>query len=997
LRGHRVIRTLLCWLVLLPIVAHGQQYVFQTYRQPEGLLNLGIRGMVKDRAGFMWLATENGVYRFLGSGFERFGQQQGIAELNILDIVADPAGTIWVATAENLYRWDGNLFQAAGSRQIHVADAGRMAVEDARHVLVVEQQRLYRLEHDEQGRMLSYSAVFSDPTIRANPELAQIDSVNVVSGAGARPQIWIGSGEHLYSLPGGESERTEPGSAAVTAWGTGQGLPKDAWKGILLDHEGTLWAGGMAHVAVLRRGSARFEDRSITGGDPATVYRHTPLIEDRQGRVLAPAQSGLVRWETGHWRTFGSENGMPRTSQIAGLVFDAGGDLWIGSRGVGLVGWTGYESWEGWSDNQGLPSPVVWAIVPPREGHVLVGTEGGLAWIDPHSGAAGSLSSKRRWNFGQVSTMDVLHDGSVIAGTFSGGILRVDPKTGSIGLIARLPDFIMSILEDRSGEVFFATKKGIYLRPARSPAAIPRLVPEANALLTGTRRVETGCAARDGSLWFLSNNRLLREDNGSWRVPPIDGLTRFNGSVLALSCADDGTVWMTGDQTGTWRLTPKDGRLEAWQLRLPEELQTLAPLALLVDHRGWVWLGTDLGVVVWNGSSWRHLSQESGLIWNDIDQNAIREAPDGSLWVGTSGGIAHLVHPERVFESIPLAISVTAIKRGRMLNPLAAEITLPWSGLPLDFQFSSPAMPNRSELVFNYRLKDFQPDWIENKDGLAIFSGLPPGNFVLEAVAQNSSLGSRSDVVQVKVHILSPWWKSKWFSGLCLLALLGLFWAFTRLYARHLRARSRQLESQVRERTRELELSREQLRIQATHDGLTGMLNRSAVLRALAREMERAAREGRRLVVALVDLDHFKEINDAHGHLAGDEALRWFAAAVGGAIRPYDSAGRYGGEEFLILLTEIPADAVQQRLSVLHAAISNLKIMERGCEFTVNCSVGASLFEPATGGTVESLLIVADHALYEAKAQGRNRVVFRPADHPIDLSVSQGEHSRAGD
>lgn len=976
-------RVLLCWLVMSPVLAHGQQYVFKTYRQSQGLLNLAVRGMVKDRAGFMWLATENGVFRFLGSGFERFGQQQGIAELNIEDIAADPEGTIWVATEKNLYRWDGNRFEVAGSRPIHVSGAQRMAVEDPRHLLVVEQQRLYRLEHDELGRMRSYAQVFSGGTTQANPELARIDSVNVVSGAGGRPQIWIGCGAHLYSFPGGVSGTPKSGSAAVTAWGREQGLPVDAWKGILLDHEGTLWAGGMAHVAVLPRGATRFEDRSITGRDPGTVYRHAPLIEDGQGRVLVPGQNGLARWESGRWRIIGSANGLPRSSEIAGMAFDVGGDLWMGSRGEGLVGWAGYGDWEGWSDSQGLPSPMVWAIAPSREGNVLVGTEGGFGWIDPRSGAAGSLSPKGRWSFGQISAMRTMQDGSAIAGTFSGGILRVDPKTGRTELTSRLPDYIMSILEDRSGRTFFATKTGIYLRPPGNPRAMPQLIPAVTALQGDSRRVETGCTARDGSLWFLSNNRLLHEWNGVWSIPEIDGLARLSGTALALSCADDGTVWMTGDQTGTWRLTPKDGRLEAWQLRLPEEMKTLAPLAILVDHRGWVWLGTDLGVVVWNGMSWRHLSQESGLIWNDIDQGTLEEAPDGSLWVGTSGGVAHLLHPEKVFESIPLTLSVTAIKRGRTLNPLVNEITLPWSGLPLDFQFSSPATRNGSELVFKYRLKDFQAEWVESKNGLAVFSGLPPGDYVLEAMAQNTSLGSHSELLQVSVHILSPWWKSRWFSGLCALALLGMFWAATRLYARHLQVRSRELEKLVRERTRELELSREQLRIQATHDGLTGMLNRSAVLRTLAKEMERASRDGRRLLVVLADLDHFKEINDSYGHLAGDEALRWFAAAVGAAIRPYDCAGRYGGEEFLLILTEIPADAVPQRLSVLHEAISNLKVADRGREFTVNCSVGATLFEPKSGGTAESLLIVADHALYEAKAQGRNRVVFCPVSERI--------------
>jgi diguanylate cyclase (GGDEF)-like protein len=259
------------------------------------------------------------------------------------------------------------------------------------------------------------------------------------------------------------------------------------------------------------------------------------------------------------------------------------------------------------------------------------------------------------------------------------------------------------------------------------------------------------------------------------------------------------------------------------------------------------------------------------------------------------------------------------------------------------------------------------------------------------AMACNPDLDACSVPVKVDFKVLPPWWRTYWFYGLCILAFLLLLAASIHLYVRQLRARSLHLEMLVRERTKELEASREQLRIQATHDGLTGMLNRVAILRALTAETDRALRENRTIVVALVDLDHFKRINDRYGHLAGDEALRWFAAAVGAAIRPYDHAGRYGGEEFLLTLTEVPHEAVEPRLVSLQNAISNLKVCARGSEFTLNCSMGATVFDPSDGpATVESLLTIADDALYAAKAEGRNRVVFRLAG-----SSGPGEDSQA--
>jgi diguanylate cyclase (GGDEF)-like protein len=186
------------------------------------------------------------------------------------------------------------------------------------------------------------------------------------------------------------------------------------------------------------------------------------------------------------------------------------------------------------------------------------------------------------------------------------------------------------------------------------------------------------------------------------------------------------------------------------------------------------------------------------------------------------------------------------------------------------------------------------------------------------------------------------------------------------------------LEQLVHERTKELENSRELLKVQATHDGLTGMLNRVAILDALTDEIERARRGAKSFVLALVDLDLFKRVNDSRGHLAGDQALRDFAAAVSKAIRPYDHSGRYGGEEFLIVMPDVPSDAAEERLVRFHESVSNLSVGRDDCEFRITCSLGAVIVSPPTEPiSPEPLLAMADKALYEAKASGRNRVITK--------------------
>jgi diguanylate cyclase (GGDEF)-like protein len=536
---------------------------------------------------------------------------------------------------------------------------------------------------------------------------------------------------------------------------------------------------------------------------------------------------------------------------------------------------------------------------------------------------------------------------------------------------------MLNVFQAPSGDVFFETMSGLYLRKSGETAL--NKVKAVDALLGASNRIQDGCRSPNGDIWFLANNsRLVRLKEGVWTEPPIDGLpTNMRGSFLAFSCSQNGAIWVTGDQTGTWRLTPSGQRMQAWELKLPSELRTLAPLAIVADHRGWVWLGTDVGLAVWNGQSWRHLTQESGLIWNDVNQGIMREAPDGSLWIGTSGGLSHLIHPEQVFTSIPMRITLTEFRRGDKNYLGAPKITIPWEGPPLLFRISSPTVHNLSDLVLLIRMVGYQSEWMQTQTGNATFSRLPPGKFKFMAKACNPDLDACSETIQVDVLVLPPWWRTYWFYGLCGLASLLLLIAVVQLYVRGLRARSQHLEVLVAERTGELEASREQLRIQATHDGLTGMLNRTAVLKTFVAELDRARRERRTVVVALIDLDFFKHVNDTYGHLAGDEALRLFSAAVGAAIRPYDHAGRYGGEEFLLILTEIPREIVEQRLSGLHAAISNLKVSLKDVKFTLNCSMGATVYDPTEhAGNVESLLAIADRALYAAKAEGRNRVVF---------------------
>jgi diguanylate cyclase (GGDEF)-like protein len=137
--------------------------------------------------------------------------------------------------------------------------------------------------------------------------------------------------------------------------------------------------------------------------------------------------------------------------------------------------------------------------------------------------------------------------------------------------------------------------------------------------------------------------------------------------------------------------------------------------------------------------------------------------------------------------------------------------------------------------------------------------------------------------------------------------------------------------------------ARDKLRFQATHDVLTGIWNRGAVLDLLHRELERAARALTPTSVLMLDLDHFKNINDTHGHLTGDVVLREVASRIAGSIRSYDLVGRYGGEEFLIVLPACGKAEIEQSANRIRLAIASAPILTSSCEIPVTASIGATV------------------------------------------------------
>jgi len=197
--------------------------------------------------------------------------------------------------------------------------------------------------------------------------------------------------------------------------------------------------------------------------------------------------------------------------------------------------------------------------------------------------------------------------------------------------------------------------------------------------------------------------------------------------------------------------------------------------------------------------------------------------------------------------------------------------------------------------------------------------------------------------------------------------------------AQELRARLH-VGQRILDLQRNLISAQEELRFQATHDALTGLCNHGVILEALGREHSRRSREGGSFGIILADLDHFKEVNDTLGHLSGDLVLKEVSRRMSACVRPYDIVGRYGGEEFLMVVPSSDESSIMGLAERIRTCIDSQPMATDHGEVRVTASLGVAICSDKYPVSLPALLRLCDEALYRAKRQGRNRCELTPPD-----------------
>jgi len=768
---------LLATLATGPLAAQRQS--FRRYGQEVGLSNLAINCLGQDRDGFLWVGTEDGLFRDEGGWFRRYGTEQGLPDNYIDAIQVTRDGTLWVGGFTGLSTLENGHFELVpGIPQVRIPRNGQIAADAQSVVYAGTEQGLLSVRR--LGlRRFSYQWLTHAPAAGA-----AVDSHDV---------LWFGCEDDLCRVaPGGRIARV----------GREWGLPPLVWESMASDRDGNLWVRNLHALYVKRKEQQKFVRVDVpNSAEPAGA-----ISADPRGGVLVPTNAGLAFATPERVRVVGGDANF-EDDAISFALRDRSGLLWIAQEGSGVSLWVGEGSWENWTRAEGLDNDEIWGIARDADGNLWAGTNHGVCILRPGASVWQRLPAA---GDEQIRVVLAGQNRHVFVGGRPGGLTLFNGsrKLKHYGPADGLDiDRIDGIFREADGTLWIAGTGGLFRSamvedPRRRK--FERMTPPGT---DASERFYQPVQDKAGRVWIPGLRGLVRYDHGLWRrFLRRDGL--LSDAVYAVALRPDNTACVAyQDVEGLTCIRP-EGSVRHYRGR--QELISGRVYMLGAAPNGALWVGTDSGLDVLEGDRWRSFTRSDGLVANDTDMNGFFVDGDGSIWIGTSRGLSHY-HPHREAEAPPLPPSILPVYAGSV-QP-AEQPELPWSDRSIAFDLANVNYAYEDGVTWRYRMHN--PDdsgsglkWADTTQHSIHFSLLPPGYYTFEVSLVTRDRGE-SAPARFSFTVAAPWWQHP------LLRLLGaaigllalrLLWKWR---MRRVLQQRRELEAAVEARTSELALEKE--------------------------------------------------------------------------------------------------------------------------------------------------------------------------------------------
>ena len=982
-----------------------------------------VRQVYQDSTGYLWFVTQEGVSRYDGYQLLNFvhdpSQINSISSDNVRAIVEDNQKRLWIATdggGLNLF----NPLDHSFTQWRSGSDVRKSPMSDKIRSLFLAQDGTIWLGYNN-GNFSQYNPTNNTfthfrtrdllPSIRQDAFITSIteDAENIYLATDGNGLLSLSKSQRILirvDLNGKETSFS------------------DRLAKVFVDYDQRLWLASYdAGIGLLDFETNKFKSwrhEENQANSLASNLVHTIFQDDKQ-RIWLGTEEGLSLWDAQNkFINFSEKNGISN-NKVLSILQDPSGLMWVGTYG-GIT--KGIEVPFELID-KGLASNTVLGFAETHsssgERSIWVASYEGLSQLNSDGVVVQVLNTESSPALKDPRIMTVRGDNNILwFGTRGGGLGRLNVDTQEVDYFLHVPndphsisfDGISSILPDKQGNLWVGTfGGGLNFLPANSKEFKHFRYEANNPNTLNSDRVVALSRLQDDTLVVGTVSGLNVFD------PVTSTFKRIEHQQDKFESLSAPTAWtFYQDHNENLWVGSQGGGLNQWR---KEDVRTLKNrfthfdkrnglpsshiYSIQADDRDVLWLSSTAGITRFNpnNGTMRHFDSSQGIEDSEFNFGAGFTDSQGVMYFGGNSGFVRF-HPNDIKESkkVPPVVLVRIKKLNEKVGidlqyQEQSEIVLHYLDYYISFEFAALDF-NAPELnQYRYKLEGLDPKWVElDHSRQATFTNLPAGQYELKVQASNHLGLWNAHGVSLPITVLPPPWKTTWaycfYAFLCIVILLN---AMRRYRLKRLRRAQHliDLEDKVKERTADLRLANDKLEQISFTDPLTGLKNRRYLSQnltadidfVLARYEEHLATGAERaikdtdLVFFLVDLDHFKHVNDQYGHSAGDSVLVEVKSILESVFRETDYLLRWGGEEFLIVARFVNRSRAVELAERLRRSIQEHSFkIEKDIVLNVTCSIGFSVFPLLSSNPTslnwERTIDIADLCLYAAKKSNRN-------------------------
>ncbi|WP_159821229.1 ligand-binding sensor domain-containing protein [Colwellia sp. 20A7] len=941
-------------------------YFTQTWNTHDGLPHNGVNAISQTTDGYLWIATWEGLARFNGREFKVFtrGSKIGLPDSSVKSLTSTTEGKLLVAGARGGLSERYNNEWTSGSLASTMINHAIYDKDDNIWLALEGKGVIYRNKNSQQDMVIINN-------IRAYKLVEDKEGT-----------IWVATNKGLFSVKN---------KTIVRSFDKEYGLPNSPIEDLILTHDNILIVG-------TKQGAYKKVDGMFELLHPQLANeRISSLLQDNANNIwLGTDNHGIFRLHKNKLEQLNDQSGLPN-NRISALYQDKEQSIWVGtSSGLFRLREAPFITL---TTKQGLSGNYIRAVLSHSDGSIWVGNSKGLNKIVNNNVTSIEVTNSHK-NLSVLSLAETPKQ-QVLVGTYNQGVFTTTSNgleklfTVEDGLPS---NEVRSILVDSANNLWVGTASGL---AKISPDNTLEIFNKQSGLPASF--IMTLAEDEFGKVWIGTGDGIASYNKGAIQTYRLND--KFDAEYAFGFYIEKNTLWMATDR-GLININLTTNEMKA--INKENGLPVDKIFQIVIDDINMFWLTSNRGIIsitreeidnVIQGKSktvdFKLFSEGVGLLSSQANGGSTPAATlhkDGSIWVATSKGVSNINH-ERLKRSAEKIIPVVIeqFEADGKSYPMQSTVILPKGASRITIHYVGLGYLMSKHIEYQTQLVGFDKAW-QNKNNKTFieFTNLEPGDYTFKMRAKYPSGQWQENLATINFTVTPLYWQTTSFRLFIIILICFALYMLYRYRIITIKRSQVQLTKLIAQQTLEIQKQAELFSYQANHDQLTGLFNRRAFDEWCNNDFEKAKLKQQPLTVAILDIDHFKNVNDEYSHLIGDQVIKKIADILQDVIQSSITQvklARWGGEEFTLLINS-DVEKSYDFCDLLRVSIKNYDFSSIADNLKITISVG--LTDNNEVIEYDKMLNHADQALYFAKHNGRNQVrIYQREDSDNNKKVNK--------